>query len=322
VASILTTHVGALPDPAFPAESARTDDDLRAAVRQVVRHQRDVGIDVVNEGELTKGGNFVTYINERLSGFKAGDASVMSSVLTSSRDWTEFADFYTKAITNGTLFEQTGSAPSQTTARRMELVCRGPIRYIGMSLLQREIDALRDALDGRSPADAFLTTTAPASIEVGRKNEYYKNQEDFVVGLADALKVEYEAIAAAGFQIQIDDAWLAALWDRIGIQMGLAAYKRYCMMRVEALNQALTNIPEEQIRYHLCWGSWHGPHLYDIPMADIVDVMLAVKARTYLFEAANARPSRPCRSNSSRSKLELTWMSIDGAAVGVTLPTE
>jgi 5-methyltetrahydropteroyltriglutamate--homocysteine methyltransferase len=158
-----------------------------------------------------------------------------------------------------------------------------------MAALRREIDALRDALDGHAPADAFLTTTAPASIEVGRRNEHYNTQEDFVVALADALKVEYEAIAAAGFQIQIDDAWLAALWDRIGIQMGLEAYTRYCMMRVEALNHALANIPEEQIRYHLCWGSWHGPHLYDIPMADIVDVMLAVKARTYLFEAANAR---------------------------------
>ena len=285
---ILTTHVGALPDPQS-AEGARTDDDLRAAVRQVVRLQRDAGIDFVNEGEITKGGNFVTYINERLSGFEAGDASVMASVLTSSRDWTEFADFYTKAVKHGTLFEQTGSAPSQVTARRMELVCRGPIRYTGMAALQRQIAALRDALDGHAPADAFLTTTAPASIEVGRRNEHYNTQEDFVVALADALKVEYEAIAAAGFQIQIDDAWLAALWDRIGIQMGLEAYTRYCMMRVEALNHALANIPEEQIRYHLCWGSWHGPHLYDIPMADIVDVMLAVKAQMYLFEAANAR---------------------------------
>jgi 5-methyltetrahydropteroyltriglutamate--homocysteine methyltransferase len=286
---ILTTHVGALPDPAPPGERARTDDDLRSAVRQVVQLQRDAGIDFVNEGELTKGGNFVTYINERLSGFEAGDASVMTSVLTSSQDWTEFADFYGKVIKNGTLFEQTGSLPSQVPARRMELICRGPIRYTGMAALQREIDALRSALDGRAPADAFLTTTAPASIEVGRKNEYYNTQEEFVAALADALKVEYEAIAAAGFQIQIDDAWLAALWDRIGIAMGIDAYKRYCMMRVEALNHALTNIPEEQVRYHLCWGSWHGPHLYDIPMADIVDVMLAVKAQMYLFEAANAR---------------------------------
>jgi 5-methyltetrahydropteroyltriglutamate--homocysteine methyltransferase len=286
---ILTTHVGALPVPAQLAESATTDDDLRAGVRQVVQQQRAAGIDFVNEGELTKGGNFVTYINERLSGFEAGDATVMTSVLTSSRDWTEFGDFYTKAVKNGTLFETTGSAPSQVTTRRMELVCRGPIRYTGMAVLQREIDALVSALDGQSPSDAFLTTTAPASIEVGRKNEHYATQEDFVVALADALTVEYEAIAAAGFQIQIDDAWLAALWDRIGIEMGLEAYKRYCMMRVEVLNHALANIPEEQIRYHLCWGSWHGPHLYDIPMSDIVDVMLAVKAQTYLFEAANAR---------------------------------
>ena len=111
-------------------------------MRQVVRLQRDSGIDFVNEGELTKGGNFVAYINERLSGFEAGGARSWLSVLASSRDWTEFADFYTKALKGGTLFEQTGSAPSQVTARRIELVCRGPIRYTGMAALQREIDAV------------------------------------------------------------------------------------------------------------------------------------------------------------------------------------
>ena len=252
--------------------------------------QRDAGIDFVNEGELTKGGNFVTYINERLSGFEAGDASVMTSVLTSSRDWTEFADFYGKAVKNGTLFEQTGSAPESGTgaAHGVDLPRTDPLHGYGGACSARSTPCATRST-GDSPANAFLTTTAPASIEVGRRNEHYSTQEDFVVALADALKVEYEAIAAAGFQVQIDDAWLAALWDRIGIQMGLEEYKRYCMMRVEALNHALANIPEEQIRYHLCWGSWHGPHLYDIPMADIVDVMLAVKARTYLFEAANAR---------------------------------
>jgi 5-methyltetrahydropteroyltriglutamate--homocysteine methyltransferase len=103
------------------------------------------------------------------------------------------------------------------------------------------------------------------------------------------LQVEYETIAQAGFNLQIDDAWLPALWDRIGIGMGLDAYRRYCMLRVEALNHALKNVPQEQVRYHLCWGSWHGPHKHDIPLADIVDVMLAVKAQMYLFEAANAR---------------------------------
>jgi 5-methyltetrahydropteroyltriglutamate--homocysteine methyltransferase len=168
-------------------------------------------------------------------------------------------------------------------------VCTGPIEYTGQALLQREIDLLRDSLGELNPADCFLTSTAPASLEPGRANRYYKNEEEYVFALAEALRVEYEMIAAAGFQLQVDDAWLAALWDRIGIPMGLDAYKRYCMLRVEALNNALRNIPQEQVRYHLCWGSWHGPHSHDIPLSDIVDVLLSVNAQTYLFEAANVR---------------------------------
>jgi 5-methyltetrahydropteroyltriglutamate--homocysteine methyltransferase len=191
-------------------------------------------------------------------------------------------------MAGGTLFEQTASAPVQT-GRIRDWICRGPIEYTGRESLRREIDLLKSSLGDKPVGDAFLTSTAPASIEVGRKNEYYENDEEFVYALADALKVEYEAIAAAGLLVQIDDAWLPALWDRIGIQMGLAAYRRYCMVRVEALNHALANVPEAQVRYHLCWGSWHGPHAHDIPLNDIVDIMLAVKAQTYLFEAANAR---------------------------------
>jgi len=286
---ILTTHVGALPGPLQGTLDVLPDAELRVAVRDVVRRQRDAGIDFVNEGELTKGGNFVTFVNSRLSGFEAVEGNTLARVLTESQDWTEFADFYAKAMEHGTLFEHTGSLPPQVRTRAVDLVCRGPVTYTGQQALEREIDALRSALDGQPVSDAFLTTTAPASIEVGRRNEYYRSQEDFVVALADALKVEYDAIAAAGFQLQIDDAWVPALWDRIGVKMGLAAFKRYCMMRVDALNHALANVPEDRVRYHLCWGSWHGPHLYDIPMADIVDVMLAVKAQTYLFEAANAR---------------------------------
>lgn len=286
---ILTTHVGALPGPSQGTQTVLPDDQLRAAVADVVQRQRRAGIDFVNEGELTKGGNFVTFINSRLSGFEAVDAAVTGGVLTTSQDWMEFADFYGKALKGGTLFEQTASVPDQAPVRNTVQVCRGPIHYAGASALRREIEMLRAALGGTSPGDAFLTSTAPASIEVGRQNEYYRTQEEFLVALADAMKVEYESIAAAGFQLQIDDAWLAALWDRIGIKMGLQAYKRYCMVRVEALNHALANIPEEQVRYHLCWGSWHGPHRYDIPLADLVDVMLAVRAQTYLIEAANAR---------------------------------
>jgi 5-methyltetrahydropteroyltriglutamate--homocysteine methyltransferase len=117
----------------------------------------------------------------------------------------------------------------------------------------------------------------------------YESDEAHVYAIAEAMQVEYEAIAAAGFQVQVDDAWLGALWDRIGIPMGIDGYRKYCQMRCEALNHALRNIPEEQIRYHLCWGSWHGPHSADLPLPDIVDVMLGIKAQLYLIEAANVR---------------------------------
>jgi 5-methyltetrahydropteroyltriglutamate--homocysteine methyltransferase len=285
---ILTTHVGALPGPLEIWQGSADDAALRSAVERVVAAQLAAGVDLVNEGELTKGGNWVTFINARLAGFVGAPAEGTAALLRSSADWTEFEDFYAKALAGGTLFEQTASAPVQTSGIR-DWVCREPIRYTGQRALEREIEHLRSALGSRPIGDAFLTSTAPASIEVGRRNEYYKTEEEFIYALAEALRVEYETIARAGLLVQIDDAWLPALWDRIGIRMGLGAYKRYCRVRVEALNHALRNVPEEQVRYHLCWGSWHGPHKHDIPLADLVDVMLAVKAQAYLFEAANAR---------------------------------
>jgi 5-methyltetrahydropteroyltriglutamate--homocysteine methyltransferase len=285
---ILTTHVGALPAPhALWANPGADPSGLRQEVANVIRFQRAAGIDLVNEGELTKGGNWVTFINSRLSGFQTRKTGTTRALLTQSEDWKKFGEFYDAATAGGTLFEQTRAAPSQI--RLEDHVCTGPIKYVGQAALQREIETLSGALGDIDRGDAFLTSTAPASIEAGRVNEYYKSTEEFVFALADAMSVEYETIAKAGFVVQVDDAWLAALWDRIGIQMGLEAYKRYCMVRVEALNHALRNIPPEQVRYHLCWGSWHGPHAYDIPLPDIVDVLLAVNAQTYLFEAANVR---------------------------------
>jgi 5-methyltetrahydropteroyltriglutamate--homocysteine methyltransferase len=137
--------------------------------------------------------------------------------------------------------------------------------------------------------EAFITTTAPASLEPYRRNEYYRSEEEFVFALAEAMRTEYQAIVAAGFILQIDDAWLVALWDRIGIPMGLAAFRKYCEMRIDALNHALRDLPEDRVRYHLCWGSWHGPHAHDIELDKVVDLMLRVRAQGYLIEAANAR---------------------------------
>ena len=150
----------------------------------------------------------------------------------------------------------------------------------------REIGLLLEAAGGE---EVFLTSTAPASLEVYRRNDYYKSDEEYVYAIAEAMRVEYKSIVDAGIVLQVDDAWLPALWDRIGIQMGLEAFRARSRLRVEALNHALRGLPAEQIRYHLCWGSWHGPHKYDIEFREIVDIMLQVNAGAYLVEGANVR---------------------------------
>jgi 5-methyltetrahydropteroyltriglutamate--homocysteine methyltransferase len=285
---ILTSHVGALPGPEdLWAHQESDQGKLQAAVADVVGHQLEAGVDIVNEGELTKGGNWVMFVNDRLTGFEPRQTGSMGTLLVQSRDWAEFDQFYAAAMQHGVLFEDTGSAPSQ--ARVTDWVCTGPVEYRGQAALEREIATLKGALGDKPASDAFLTSTAPASIEAGRVNEHYESQEAFLFALADALAVEYEAIAKAGLILQVDDAWLAALWDRIGVGMGLEGYRRFCQVRIEALNHALRNVPEEQVRYHLCWGSWHGPHAHDIPLPDIVDLLLSIRAQTYLIEAANVR---------------------------------
>lgn len=289
---ILVTHVGALPAPLDVW--GNTDAPVgaqRAVVADVVRQQREAGVDFVNEGEVTKGGTWVQFINARLGGFEpAKEQGAAALLLLSSADWIEFGDFYGRSLERGTLFEDTGDAPKSLGTRgRIDWACTSAITYRGEAALAREIEVLKASLGDIPASDAFLTSTAPMSVEVGRKNEFYPTQEAFLEALAEALRLEYEGIAKAGLQVQIDDAWMAALWDRIGIKMGLPAYRKYCRLRIEALNHALRNVPEEQVRYHLCWGSWHGPHSHDLPLPDIVDLMLSVKAQTYLFEAANVR---------------------------------
>jgi 5-methyltetrahydropteroyltriglutamate--homocysteine methyltransferase len=282
---ILTTHVGSLPDfvvidPSAPDHEAQ----LKAAVGGAIAKQREIGLDIINEGEFAKHGDWLRYAESRLGGCEP--RQVASTVFVEGKDREEFAAFYKYATERGTLFYR----PKEDLSRGASFfACTAPITYQGGPAMQREIEVFRAALGSFPPADAFLTTTAPASLEPYRKNEFYKSEEEFVYAIADAMRTEYEMIAKAGFLVQVDDAWIPALWDRIGIKMGLAAFKKYCLMRVEALNHALAGIKPEQIRYHFCWGSWHGPHVYDIPMRDIVDVMLRVNAQCYLFEAANPR---------------------------------
>jgi 5-methyltetrahydropteroyltriglutamate--homocysteine methyltransferase len=282
---ILTTHVGSLPRPDGTDRSGGEDAaTLRQTVAGVVARQREIGIDVINEGEYTKGGDWLSYVDNRFSGFEARPPEGGKPLILQGKDREAFADFYRHASERGTLFYEPGG---QIKHARPHWVATAPIGYRGAADLQREIDVFRAVIGAET--EAFITTTAPASLEPYRRNEYYKSQEEFVFAIAEAMRTEYQAIIAAGFILQVDDAWLPALWDRIGIQMGLPAFRKFCEVRIEALNHALRGLPEERIRYHLCWGSWHGPHAFDIELDKLVDLMLRVRAQAYLIEAANAR---------------------------------
>ena len=281
---ILTTHVGSLPFPTPDSGLAVGDAaHLAADVAAVVERQRAAGIDIVNEGEYAKGGDWLRYMQNRFGGFTEIAEPAGKPLIEQGKDREEFSEFYRYASERGTLFYTPGA---QIAKKRPVQVCTGPVTYTGQAEVKQEIDV---TIAAAGIDDVFLTSTAPASLEVYRHNRFYKSDEDYVYALAEAMRAEYEAIAAAGLMLQVDDAWLPALWDRIGIGMGLAAFRARCEMRIEALNHALRNVAEDRVRYHLCWGSWHGPHAYDLGLEKIVDLMLKVKAQAYLIEAANAR---------------------------------
>jgi 5-methyltetrahydropteroyltriglutamate--homocysteine methyltransferase len=283
-AKILTTHVGSLPFLSLDKGVAAGDEShIADDVAAIVAQQRAIGIDIVNEGEYAKGGDWLRYMQKRFGGFTEIEAPEGKPLVEQGKDREDFADFYRYANERGTLFYTPGA---QIGKKRPVHACTGPVSYVGQTELDQEIK-VTVAVAGTE--NVFLTSTAPASLEVYRPNRYYKNDEDYVFALAEAMRVEYEAIVAAGLILQVDDAWLPALWDRIGMAMGLAAFRARSEMRIDALNHALRNIPEDRVRYHLCWGSWHGPHAYDLELDHIVDLVLKVKAQAFLIEGANAR---------------------------------
>jgi 5-methyltetrahydropteroyltriglutamate--homocysteine methyltransferase len=276
--SILTTHVGSLPTVAVAYETAAEMDE---AIRAAVDAQRNIGLSVINDGEHSKNGDWLRYIETRIGGFEPQEAG--ATIINKGRDREVFAQYYADMERP----EFQAARASRMPRGRRNWLCTGPISYIGADSLQDVIAMYKRHL--RPGEEAFLTSTAPASLEPYRPNQFYKSQEDYLYALGEALRVEYKAIVDAGLILQVDDAWLAALWDRIGVEMGLQEFRKYCSLRVEVLNHALRGIPQDRIRYHLCWGSWHGPHMFDLPLGDIVDVLMKVNAGAYLIEGANPR---------------------------------
>jgi 5-methyltetrahydropteroyltriglutamate--homocysteine methyltransferase len=246
---------------------------LRESVAGAVRKQADVGLDIVSDGEFGKS-NWASYILDRVGGFELRAVPAGTRIYNRfGREQEEFADFYS----SNTVGEWTAQV----------MVCSGPITYDNTQVL-RDIDNFKNALQDVDVEEAFMPVVAPASFLREAHNEYYPSEEAYVFAIADALRQEYRAILDAGFLLQVDDAVLATMWAVMESE-GLAAYRRWAELRIEALNHALEGIPQDRVRYHLCWGSWPGPHVTDIPLEQIVDLVLRVNAGAYALEAGNPR---------------------------------
>jgi 5-methyltetrahydropteroyltriglutamate--homocysteine methyltransferase len=260
-------------------------EQLRSAVADVVRRQAATGIDVVDDGEFGKT-MWVSYARDRLAGIEGRDSVQAVGEAITGRDRNQFPGFYAWAQDNASLFGYMEDAYFWSNNATLPVVT-GPIRY-RPEAVERDIANLRAALGDQPVTEAFLPVMAPASIELDLTDEYYGNRDDLLRALADAMHQEYKAIIDAGFLLQVDDAWVPAAWDH-NPQYDLDSYRRYVSDSVEVLNHAFAGLPADRIRYHLCWGSWHGPHANDVPLAHIADLLLRVDAGAYLIEAANSR---------------------------------
>jgi 5-methyltetrahydropteroyltriglutamate--homocysteine methyltransferase len=296
---IRTTHAGRLPvspglenlpvrlylgevvDPATIAEG----------IAHGLRKQLDIGIDCIGDGEFWKARDFI-YYSRHLTGLerRALKPGETGSTRTNTRERDEFAEFYKDSDKAGTIFYVPGERP--TPPERECTVARGPIKSKGTAALAQEITAFKAAIAraGRPVDETFFCVIAPGWLDHFIYNEYYKTDEEFIFALADALREEYLAIVNAGFILQIDDPGLVDWWDMLKPALSVEDYRnKFARLRVDAINHALKGIPEDRVRYHLCWGSWHGPHTHDLPFEHIVELMLQVNAQCYSFEAANVR---------------------------------
>jgi 5-methyltetrahydropteroyltriglutamate--homocysteine methyltransferase len=285
---ILTTHVGSLPRPddlvqmlyaiadGEPIDREAYDRVLRRAVSDIVREQVDVGLDVVNDGEAGKS-SFITYVTERLAGIERRPGERPSPFAT-SRETLSFPEFYREGQ----------AAQASAARRRHRYVCAGPIAYKGQKILETELSNLKQAISGRAVTEAFVCAIAPSNVETTNPNEYYPSTEAYLYAIADAMREEYEAIVKAGFLLQIDDPFLVTYYITRP-ELDLAACRKWCELRIEALNHALARIPEDKIRFHTCYSINMGPRIHDMQLDDVIDLLMKIRAGAYSFEAANPR---------------------------------
>ncbi len=281
---ILTTHSGSLPRPAGflslvlareagePVDEAQYNDEVRAAVRETVQRQADAGVDVLNDGEMSKP-SYATYVKDRLTGF--GGEGAIEQVAASVMGPEDFPDFAEKM------------AQTMASAAAIRFTsCDGPVRYVGQGAVQADIDNLKAAAEGIGSAGVFMTAASPGVIAVFSPNRYYPSQEDYLGAVAEAMKVEYEAIHRAGLVLQLDCPDLAMTAPGAG---SLENFRAQMELSVAALNHALANIPAEAARIHICWGNGEFPRTRDVELKDIIDIVLKAKPAGLMLMASNAR---------------------------------
>ena len=299
---IITTHVGSLPRPddlmALYRENVSDESlqpQLRSAVSDIVRRQSANGIDVVNDGEFGKAmrsamdfGAWWSYVYPRLAGYELREEQAKKGRAAwtfGSKERKEFAEFYAAEASAAATASQGGTS----TARLYGLTCTGPVKYVGHDAIKRDIENLAAAVRATRVEDAFMTAVSPATLQI-LPNAYYKSAEDYTYALAEAISEEYKAIVDAGFILQIDDPALVDIYDWwFSMNDDIAGFRKWAALQVEAVNHALRGIPEDRVRFHICWGSWHGPHKGDVPLKDVVDLLLKVRAQGYSVEAGNVR---------------------------------
>ncbi len=291
---IVVTHAGSLVRPDDLIAYLRAIDGgesydeaahaqcLADSVRDVVARQRDVGVDLVSDGEYGKSAwNY--YVYQRLGGIELrphppGGAN-FASVNDAPTDWTRFPEFYADYFATQQEYESPGG----------DWACVGPVTYTGRAAIERDIANLKAAMEAAGAEEGFLPVVAPASCFPNLIDEHYGSEQAALMGVAEALREEYRAIVDAGLSVQIDDAYIPFMYDVLVPPATMTEYRAWAQPRLDALAHALEGIPEDRVRYHVCWGSWNGPHTNDVAMKDIVDLVLQVPAGSYLFEAANPR---------------------------------
>ena len=280
---ILTTHVGSIIRPeallALGSQKGGPPKDpegyaaaLRDGVKEVVRKQVVAGIDIVNDGEYGKS-SWANYVLERIKGFEVREGRF------DPRDWLG---------RERERFPELVEAEFGQYMKRPVQACVAPIEYHALDVVRRDATNLKDAIAGTAATEGFLTVVAPASAAFNAVDDYYHNEHDYVMALAEALRQEYLEVYKAGLLVQVDDAVLANMYDHL-VQKSPRDYRRWAELRIEALIYALRDIPADRIRYHVCFGSWHLPHTVDAPLEEIVDLILQVPAQAYSLEAANPR---------------------------------